>query len=244
MLINHTLNTESFTLDQLKNLPIPQALGRRHVIRPFSEDAELMQDCLLDMGASIRDQRYLVRFDDQQMPRQMFGLAEIDLPQHNDPDYRLQVGLRGSYDQTLPRGIALGSHVMVCSNLAFHGDSVIQTKQTTYVNQRLPALMRSAVEQIPEMAESQSSFFDRLKNTPLSLAAGDHMLVEMLRRGAISASQLGKALTEWSQPSYPEHISGGRTAWLLHNAVTEALKGNSLPMIWKKTRILTEYLEA
>nr|MBS0019438.1 hypothetical protein [Gammaproteobacteria bacterium] len=49
------------------------------------------------------------------------------------------VGLRGSYDQTLPRGLAVGSRVFVCDNLAFSGEVTIKTKQTTFIGQRLPS---------------------------------------------------------------------------------------------------------
>jgi hypothetical protein len=56
-----------------------------------------------------------------------FGMLTL---RSNYGDYGDLVGLRNSHDKTFPIGIAFGSRVFVCDNLAFIGDHVIRRKHT------------------------------------------------------------------------------------------------------------------
>jgi hypothetical protein len=53
-------------------------------------------------------------------------------------DYTDTVGLRNSHDKSFPIGIAFGSRVFVCDNLAFHGEHVIRRKHTVKAKRELP----------------------------------------------------------------------------------------------------------
>jgi hypothetical protein len=235
------------TYDELAHLPVPDARGSRHAVRPFVDDVDIVLDQFQSIGARVEDTAYGVLTRDG-MPARFFGLIELRLPNVADDDFGLMVGLRGSYDQTLPRGLAVGSSVFVCDNLAFSGEVTIKTKQTTYIGQRLPRLITQAVDRIPALALAQSAKFDAYRNTTIGQRAGDAMLVEMVRRGALAPSQLGVAISEWDQPSHQEHADLGWSVWRLHNAITQAIKPSNperaaVPMTWQRTQVMTRYLD-
>ena len=158
-------------------------------------------DQFQNIGARVKDTAYGVLSRDG-LPARFFGLIELRLPNVADDDFGLMVGLPGSYDQTLPRGLAVGSRVFVCDNLAFSSEVTIKTKQTTYIGQRLPRLIAQAVDRIPSLSAAQSAKFGAYRNTTIGQRAGDAMLVELVRRGAMVPSQLGVAISECDSPSH------------------------------------------
>lgn len=237
---------ESLNRDELARLPLPAPMGPRHVVRPFINDVELVSEALADNGLTVIDEGYGVKTSPTTgLPTQFFGLMEM---QAEAGDFALMVGIRGSYDQRLPRGLAIGSRVFVCDNLAFSGEITVRTKQTTHVDARIEGLLRDAVAQVPGMAEKQQGQFDRYRDMQIAKRVGDAMLIEMVRRKILVPSQLGRALAEWDAPSHGEHAEQGYSMWRLHNAVTEALKPsdptrNVVPQTWQRTTEMTKLLD-
>ena len=234
---------------ELAALPVPEARGPRHVVRPFADDVELTLDYFRDNGIQVEAEAYGVKRDADGLPIQFFGVVQVRLQGIlGARDYGLMVGLRGSYDQSLARGLAVGSRVFCCDNLAFSGEITLTTKQTTRISQRLPVMLRDAVAQIPVLAEQQHRRFDAYRNAALTKAEGDHILVELVRREALAPSLLGRAIIEWDEPRHVEHAEAGRTLWRLHNAVTEAIKPANpgraaVPGAWVRTRAMTMLLD-
>lgn len=210
---------------QLGELTTPPARGRFHNPIGFGEYVDLVNHSMEQNGLKLVNPEYAVTKDHNRF----FGLAEVE-PLEGDlilaDDWKLTVGLRGSHDQKIPRGLTLGSQVLVCSNLCFSGDlSTLQTKQTLNIWQRLPEMIRVAVANIPELAHVQEQKFDAYKNHVFkSPRHGDAFLVETFRRGALTAAQMGTAIKEWDSPKHAEHAEHGYSAWRLLNACTEALK--------------------
>ena len=54
----------------------------------------------------------------------------------------------------------------------------------------------------------------------------------------LPASRLPVLLEEWRRPRHREFTEGGRTAWRLFNAFTEAIKGRNLAVLPKRTQVL------
>lgn len=104
---------DRLTRHQLADPPVPAPRGTRHVDRPFIEDVELVRDRFTREGIIVEDEGYGVKFDKATHdPLQFFGIMTITIQGFNgDGSYGLMVGLRGSYDQTLTRALAVGSHV-------------------------------------------------------------------------------------------------------------------------------------
>jgi hypothetical protein len=236
----------SITRNALAALPIPEALGPRHVVRPFTDDIDLVEHQLNDYGLCVYDQAFGVTHDGNRF----FGVLEV-APlegEYISKDYGLMVGLRGSYDQSMSRGLAVGSRVFVCDNMAFSGEVSILTRQTTHIADRLPKLMRDAVARIPQLAEHQHKRFDAFKMKAMTPRQGDAMIVELCRRDIINPSIVGRVIKEWDTPSHEEHAEDGYTVWRMHNAVTESLKPSNpgrfaIPAIWERTTKMTNFFD-
>jgi hypothetical protein len=239
--------THYISREQLANLPVPQPQGPRHYVRPFIEDVETVLDHFGSIGARLVNDQYVVARDPStSAPRRYYGQLAIALPDHRDESYTLQIGLRGSYDQSISRALGVGAVILVCSNGCFSAEVEFHTKQTLNVNRRIGPMIAGAVARIPALAEAQSAQFDRYRNSTITRRGGDAFLVECVRRGALTPSQLGKALEQWDAPIHPEHGEYGWSLWQLHNAVSESLKNpnaqGELAAIWQRTRILTTFL--
>jgi hypothetical protein len=243
----HHCGSDHATREELAAMPVPEPMGPRHVIRPFIDDVELVANGFAANGLKIKSEAFGVTKDAENIPTQFFGLFELD---HEDAaeDFGLMVGLRGSYNQRLPRGLAVGSNVFVCDNLAFSGEIELHTKQTTFINDRLPQMINEACSRIPALATLQTRKFEGFRLQKIMRRVGDAMLVEMVRRGIMVPSQLGRALAEWDKPIHDEHAEDGFSLWRLHNAVTEAIKPanperGAVPAIWDRTTKLTDFLD-
>lgn len=239
--------------DALAALPLPAARGPRHVVRPFIEDVELIDTFLGRNGFVIKEEAFGVKTDAKGFPSQFFGAIEIR-SKALEGDYlpaepfALTVGVRGSYDQTLPRGLAVGSRVFVCDNLAFSGEVSVYAKQTTNIGSRIAGLLEAAVGEVPVLADHQARRFDAYRNYELSKVKGDAILVECVRLGILNPSDIGKAIKEWDEPSHPEHAANGKTVWTLFNAVTESIKPANTDRAhvlsaWQRTVPLTAFLD-
>lgn len=235
---------------ELAQLPVPKAKGPRHVVRPFIEDVEMVTDYMKTEGIRIKDEAFGVMYKKgTDVPVRFFGVMQVHIKGFGrDKDYGLLVGLRGSYNQSLPRAIAVGSRVFVCDNLAFSGEVEIKTKQTLNVARCMPRLLQEAIAQVPYMAEHQSRRFEAYHNVTIEQQAGDATLVELVRLGVLNPSQMGKAVNEWDAPSYEQHAAEGLSVWRLQNAVTEAIKPANeeraaIPTAWRRTQTLTGVLD-
>ena len=225
-LMYSTANDKPITRNQLAMIPTPQSRGRFHRPYPFDTYVEDVHDALDRVDIEAVGEEYAVTKDHQRM----FGVMEIQPKVHEGEyisklDWKLLLGLRGAHDQSIGRGLVIGSQVLVCSNLCFSGNVAdFKTKQTTFIASRLPGLIRDAVMQIPAMAERQEKVYDRYKDCQVRDRWGDAALVEMFRQDGLSSAQLGRAINEWHEPTFKEHADLGWNAWRLMNAATQALK--------------------
>jgi hypothetical protein len=239
------------TRAQVSNIITPPAMGRFHQPYPFDTYLDDVEHGLNTAGLCILGEEYAVQKDGQRL----FGVMEVGLKTEGlkgqlitSDEWKVLLGVRGSHDQSVQRGMALGSQVMVCSNLCFHGNiGTLNTKQTLNIGSRLPGMIRGAVQQIPAMAERQGKVFDEMKSFPLKPRFGDAALCEIYRRDGFSAAQLGRAINEWHEPSYEEHAADGFTAWRLLNASTQALKPTGgqahIDIVEGRSRVASQFIE-
>ncbi len=248
-LMYNTQNDKPINIAQLRMLPVPPARGRFHQPYGFGQYAEDVHHALDQSGIEVLSEEYAVTKDHNRM----FGLMEIAAkPLEGDlitsDEWKLTLGLRGSHDQKITRGLVLGTQIMVCSNLCFSGNLAnIRTKQTTNISARLPGLIRGAIQRIPQMAQRQTQVFDAYRNKELKPRGGDAALVEIYRRQGLSSAQLGRAITEWHEPTHLEHTAQGYSAWRLLNACTEAVKPTGANMnfdqIATRTQVAAKFLD-
>lgn len=222
------------TRNDLAFMPTPPALGSRHKPYSFADFTNKVVSSIERHGLAVKDEDFAITKDGMRL----FGLINVRKPctdvipfgsnvAPNKAPWNLVIGLRGSHDQKISRGIALGSQVLVCSNLCFHGNlGNWATRQTTNIDDRIPALIDDAIGQIQPAFSSLTVDFDRFNSTRISRDQGDNLLVSIFRAGGFSSSQLGRAINEWETSSIAEHSQNGRNIWWLFNAATQSLKPN------------------
>ena len=205
------------TRDELFLVPTPEPQGPRHRPVPFGEFATEVVNAIKGQDYEVVSEEYTVTNDGQRF----FGLITVGTEVDNDAE--VEIGIRGSHDRSVARGLVFGTRVVVCSNLSFHGDlGKWSTRQTTKVENRLPVLIDAAVAGIEPFARKIEERFSSWKRYFITKEEGDAVLAELFRRGGLTAAQLGTALREWVEPSF-DH-GDGWTVWRLYNAATESLK--------------------
>ena len=218
--------------DYLANLQTPEPLGSRHAPYPFHSFATDTVNAIENAGFAIEKEEYAITKDEQRL----FGLLNISrpvapvaptygVPTLYRPGWNMLVALRGAHDQSISRGLAIGSQVMICSNLCFHGDlGNWSSKQTTNIASRLPDMVADAVAGLGHAGDRLAVDFEEFNAAQISRNRGDFILLDIFRAGGFSASQLGRAIADWDECSIDEHTANGRNLWWLFNSATHALK--------------------
>ena len=152
----------------------------------------------------------------------MFGVWALTNHQ-NAPDYQLAIGIRNSHDKSYPAGLAVGSRVFVCDNLAFSSEIVVARKHTSRIMEDLDRLVATAVGRFGELRGQQDTRIALYKEFQLSETQTHDFLIRSADAKVIAFQTLPKVLDEYRKPRHEEFES--RTAWSLFNAYTEILKG-------------------
>lgn len=204
----------ALTYDDLRGVPMPDATDT-HIPVAHHEIVELVRYTLGFYGHEIMEEHHGVTEDGMRY----FGLLSLRSPYG---EYTDTVGLRNSHDKSFPIGIAFGSRVFVCDNLAFIGEHVIRRKHTVKAKRELPGLVTEIVSPLRDQRIAQNQKLLTYQGTPVSDAAADHAILTMYRQDVIGIRSIDAVLGQWENPA---HDWGGRTAWRLFNAATYALAG-------------------
>jgi hypothetical protein len=227
---------KAVTLEELAALPIPKPMGSRHLVRPFHEDVNLLQNLLQQFNNQIVEQRYGVLFKDE-MPSRFFGFMTVtgDSFSRNN-EFSVQIGIRGSYDQSIARKIGIGSRVFVCDNLAMSAEVSFAARQTTGSDKRvLNGLFTIVRDELPQFSQRQLRKFELMKSTPIYHQNAAFLLTTMMLQNVITPTQMKEAATEWWRESE-------FTQWTLYNAVTSALKSAGEESIWDRSIRLINFM--
>jgi hypothetical protein len=200
--------------DDLRAVPIPAATDT-HIPVPHHEIVELVRYTLGFYQHEIADETFGVTEDGSRF----FGLMTLRSPYG---DYGDVVGLRNSHDKSFPIGIAFGSRVFVCDNLAFIGEHVIRRKHTIKAKRELPGLVTEIVAPLQDQRIMQNQKLLTYQQTPLSDMAADHAIMTMYKQDVIGVQRIADVVKAYDEPP---HDWGDKTAWRLFNAATFALAG-------------------
>jgi hypothetical protein len=91
----------------------------------------------------------------------MFATLQFKHP-HSE-QLQMAIGLRSSYDKSLSLGVAVGVHVIACSNMMFSGDIVTMRKHTSGVLQDFSNLVKLNLLDAPARFEQDLQTVDRLR---------------------------------------------------------------------------------
>lgn len=205
---------QEIEFDRLRALQTPVATSS-HVPLPHFELVNMVKYALGYYGHEITDEHYGITEDGNRF----FGALSL---RSEGGLYTDLLGLRNSHDKTMPIGIAFGSRVFVCDNMAFIGDTVVKRKHTAKSKHDLPALIAEIVEPLRAQREAQHVCFERYRTTALDDLLADHAIMNMYRRGVIGIQKVDAVLGQWENPA---HDWGPKSAWRLFNGVTHVLEG-------------------
>lgn len=199
-------------------IPCPAATETWHPI-PHIELVNQIERSLKVSNMSIVAESYGITED----KARMFGLLQIQNC-NNDADYAYVIGIRGATDKSLSRGLAVGSSVFVCDNLAFSSEIVMHRKQTKNIMEDLPLMVDTAIGQLATRWLDQAKRIAAYKAKEIGIKDVDHMLAE-LAGDVFPWQRFADIRAEFMNPRHPEFK--GNTLWTLFNAITEYLKPRS-----------------
>lgn len=153
----------------------------------------------------------------------MFGLMQVANCTELQ-DYAYVIGLRGSLNKSLASGVAVGSSVFVCDNLAFSSEIVFRRKYTRQIEQDFPLMVATAIGQLGQRWNRQSKRIETYKKTAIGNKDAAYLLAE-IAGDVFPWQKFGDIYGEFKAPRHPEFVK--ETVWALFNAVTESLKPNA-----------------
>ena len=156
-----------------------------------------------------------------------FGVMELrgDNLDGNDGgagDFKRMLGLRNSHDKSFAGGLAIGSRVMVCDNLAFSSELCCTHKHTKNIIKNLTGMIHESMGGLGEMFDYQAKRIRKYKEADLAQTKVSDTIIKLLEGQAIVGSQVLKVVEEYRKPSNECGTNG--KMWNLFNAVTEQMK--------------------
>ena len=184
---------------------------------PHHELVDIVTETLGRNGLHVVNQVHALWSDGNRY----FGAMQLTNGAAHD-DYALVVGLRNSHDKTFPAGLACGSGVFVCDNLAFSGEVRLSRKHTARIRDDLPRLINTAVGRLGTMKVNQDKRIAAYKEVTISDIQAHDLIVRAVDAKALGLTHIPSVLDHWRKPAHEEF--GLRTAWSLFNAFTEDYK--------------------
>ena len=202
--------------------------------KPIGHDwlLNLLEDGVREMGMVFGAEHHGLSHDGARY----FGLIELRNGTGN-VDYTLQMGVRNSLDKRFGAQVCFGAQVLVCANLCFGGAYMLGRKHTTYIERDLPLIIGDTLSKIPQMRIEQDSRFNSYRDFRLTDRNADHLIMNMLRVGAVNSARIEKVIKEYDEPTF-DH--GDRTVWRAFNAATQALKGVNIHELPQRTHALQQ----
>lgn len=219
---NNTLclhaGAETVSREQVDAVVTPQSTQTWTPVR-HGDLVDAVVDSLSGTGLSVVEDHYaLTKSGDR-----LFGLLTLGSGGSLTGDHAVTIGIRNSHDKSFPVGLAIGSRVFVCDNLAFSSEVTIKTKHTRFVNDRLPRLVADGVAKLVEHRHVQEKRIACYKESVVESQAHLHDLVlRAYRAKAITARAIAEVVQEFEEPRHPEFRDW--TLWSLFNGFTEVLK--------------------
>jgi len=224
--------------DEVFAVPVPPATAT-YVPLPYESFLTRIGKQLTVEGITVKEEHLALSANGQRL----FGLLALTLPGVRQQDYGCVLGLRNSYDKSVSSGLCVGASVFVCDNLSFQGEVAFTRKHTARLLRDLSWMITEMVAQLPARFAEQSAAFEAYRQTELDDARAHDLLIQMLDRRVLCATELPHVLKEWRTPRHAEFAAPGKTLWRLFNAATETIKGD----LWRlpaRSRAVHELLDA
>jgi len=187
------------------------------------------------IGLQVHDQSYGLWGDEGEM---MFGVISLSNGTSGMvlPDYEVILGIRNAHNKRFSAGLACGSRVFVCDNMAFSGDIVVFRKHTRWIMRDLDRLLFEGLGRLHEAKVSQDRRIAAYKMTDVTDVMAHDILIRSVDYQVMANATITKVLQAWREPDHADFLP--RNLWSLLNAYTEVFKGsNQLDLTKRTTRL-------
>jgi hypothetical protein len=169
----------------------------------------------------------------------MFGVMELET---TFCGCRFALGIRNSHNRTLALGITVGFRVMVCSNLAFHGDYTPLLRKHTK-NFNLKQALSIGVDDVQRHFAPMVQAVEGWRATQITDVDAKVAIYEAFVEGELEAPRhLARAVHHnYFEPTIEEFQA--RSRFSLHNAFTSAFKELDPIPLQRSTVSLARFFE-
>ena len=213
-LIAH-VDTSKIDREQLRIIPIPEATKTHQPISHFEIVQGLIETLAFRHIGVVRDE-YAVSDDGMRM----FGVLDLEAGMDG---CRFSIGLRNSNDKSMRLALTVGYRVIVCDNMAFHGDfTPVLAKHSKSFS--LVDSLSIGVDRMQRNFEPMRKQIESWKDGQITDAQAKLTIYRAFVEGKLAAPKhLARRIHDlYFNPTLEEFQS--RTMWSLSNAFTSAFQ--------------------
>ncbi len=226
--------TGKITRQELQNIPVPHATSTHQPLSHYEIVEALLETLGFRRIEVVRDE-YAVSHDGMRM----FGVLDLEL---GITGVRFSIGIRNANDKSMRLAMCIGYRVLVCDNMAFHGDfTPVLAKHSK--NFSLVDAVSIGVDRMQRNFEPLAGHIELVRQAPLTDDAAKLIIYQAFVEGSLTVPRhLARAVHEhYFQPQHEEFAA--RTAWSLSNAFTSAFKELDAVPQFRATAKLGPFLE-
>jgi hypothetical protein len=213
-LISH-VDTSKLSRDALEAIPIPEAT-RTHQPISHSEIVRTLVETLSFRQIGVVRDEYAVSKDGLRM----FGVLDLEAGMEG---CRFSIGIRNANDKSMRLALTVGYRVIVCDNMAFHGDfTPVLAKHSR--NFSLVDSLSIGVDRMQRNFEPMRKQVESWRGTQITDGTAKLVIYRAFIEGGLAVPRrLARRVHDlYFDPQEQEFQS--RTTWSLSNAFTSAFK--------------------
>ena len=233
LLIAHC-GSDTLTRDQLKLVPTPEGTQTYQPLAHYSIVDALLETLAFRHISVVRDE-YAVSEDGMKM----FGVLDLETTFES---CRFSIGIRNSNDKSMRLAMTVGYRVVVCDNMAFHGDfTPVLAKHTK--NFSLVDALSVGVDRMQRSFEPMQRQVALWKESRIQDEAAKLVIYRAFVEGELEAPKhLARRVHDlYFNPTIEEFAP--RTLWSLENSFTSAFKELDPIPQFRATAKLAPFLE-
>lgn len=225
-LMIHKPGSRRVTLDQLREIPPPVAMGSRHLPVPHAVLVDSIIEGIKGKGATIAKMDLGVSAKGAKlfgsMDLRWEGASEVPAL-GRESDIGTTFGFRSSTNQKFAiKGVA-GARTFVCDNMVLSGEEfVLSRKHTLYMN--LPQVISTGLNKFIAQSEVLKQDIDRLRDVALTENEAKRQIFDLFNEGVMPLHLFDDVARLYLKPQEEQTDCHPRTLWGLANACTRSIQ--------------------
>jgi hypothetical protein len=225
--------TGKITRAELQYIPVPEGT-RTHQPIPHHEIVQALVETLGFRHIGIVRDEYAVSQDGMRM----FGVLDLETGMHG---CRFSIGVRNANDKSMRLALTVGYRVLVCDNMAFHGDfTPVLAKHSK--NFALVDTLSVGVDRMQRNFEPMQEQIETWRESRLTDVEAKILIYQAFIESELEVPRhlARKVHEQYFNPQMEEFQS--RTMWSLSNAFTSAFQDLDAIPQFKATAKLGQFL--